>query len=177
MSESLVIAYNPPTANRPGSFGLPPAQVELRPLDLDGTPVADGTIGELAVRSPANFVGYWNEPETTKRTIVDGWLKTGDLGRRDGEGYFWFEGRRKELIIRGGSNIAPQEVESVLVEHEAVAEAGVVGAPDDVYGERVLAFVALCEGRAISENELREFTRQRLADYKVPKLIFFLPVL
>jgi long-chain acyl-CoA synthetase len=175
MSESIIIAFNPSSTNRPGSFGVPATKVELRALDFEGTPVADGEIGELAVRSPANFVGYWNDPETTKRTVVDGWLRTGDLGRRDSEGYFWFEGRRKELIIRGGSNISSQEVEGALVQHPSVMEAGVVGAPDDVYGERVVAFVALCEGRAISETELREFTRQRLADYKVPELIFFLP--
>lgn len=175
MSESLVIAFNPSSANRPGSFGLPAAKVELRTLDFDGTPVPDGEIGELAVRSPANFVGYWNDPEATKRTLVDGWLRTGDLGRRDREGYFWFEGRRKELIIRGGSNISPQEIEEALLQHPLVMEAGVAGAPDDVYGERVVAFVALREGRSISETELREFTRQRLADYKVPEFIFFLP--
>jgi long-chain acyl-CoA synthetase len=177
MSESLVIAFNPISANRPGSFGVPAAKVELRALNFDGTRVADGEIGELAVRSPANFIGYWNDPEATKRTVVDGWLRTGDLGRRDREGYFWFEGRTKELIIRGGSNISPQEVEGALVQHPSVMEAGVVGAPDSVYGERVVAFVASREGRAISEHELREFTRQRLADYKVPEAIFFLPVL
>lgn len=177
MSESLVITSNPASANRPGSLGVPSAKVEVRALDFDGTPVADGEIGELAVRSPANFIGYWNDPEATRRALVDGWLRTGDLGRRDSEGYFWFEGRRKELIIRGGSNISPQEVEGALVQHAAVMEAGVVGAPDGVYGERVVAFVALREGRAICESELREFTRERLADYKVPELVFFLPVL
>jgi long-chain acyl-CoA synthetase len=177
MSESLAIAFNPSSANRPGSLGVPSAKVELRAVDFDGTPVADGEIGELAVRSPANFVGYWNDPEATARTLVEGWLRTGDLGRRDSEGYFWFEGRRKELIIRGGSNISPQEVEGALLQHAAVMEAGVVGAPDDVYGECVVAFVALREGCAISESELREFTRQRLADYKVPERISFLPVL
>ena len=177
MSESLIITFNPPSDKRPGSLGVPATKVDLRALDFEGIPVADGEIGELAVRSPANFVGYWNDPEATKRTVVDGWLRTGDLGRRDGDGYFWFEGRKKELIIRGGSNISPQEVEGALVQHPAVMEAGVVGAPDAVYGERVVAFVALREGRAVAETELREFTRQRLADYKVPELIFFLPVL
>jgi long-chain acyl-CoA synthetase len=177
MSESIVVAFNPTSANRPGSFGVPAAKVELRALDCDGSPVADGEIGELAVRSPANFIGYWNDPEATRQTLVEGWLRTGDLGRRDGEGYFWFEGRRKELIIRGGSNISPQEVEGALLQHAAVREAGVVGAPDDVYGERVVAFVALSERCAVCEGELREFARQRLSDYKVPELIFVLPLL
>jgi long-chain acyl-CoA synthetase len=177
MSESLVIASNPPGAIRTGSIGVPAPTVEIRALDPDGNPVPDGEIGELAVRSPANFVGYWNDPEATGRTLVGGWLRTGDLGRRDGDGYFWFEGRTKELIIRGGSNISPQEVEGALLQHPAVMEAGVVGVPDEVYGERVVAFVALREGRSASESELREFTRQRLADYKVPDRISFLPVL
>jgi long-chain acyl-CoA synthetase len=177
MSESLLIACNPPTSIRPGSIGVPGAKVEIRALDLAGNPVAHGQIGELAVRSPANFIGYWNDAEATQQTLVEGWLRTGDLGRRDGDGYFWFEGRRKELIIRGGSNISPQEVEGALLQHEAVMEAGVIGAPDEVYGERLVAYVALRAERSIGESELQAFTRQQLADYKVPERIFFLPVL
>jgi acyl-CoA synthetase (AMP-forming)/AMP-acid ligase II len=177
MSESLLIACNPPASIRPGSIGIPGAKVEIQAIDLEGTPVPDGEIGELAVRSPANFVGYWNDPEATAQTLVEGWLRTGDLGRRDVEGYFWFEGRRKEVIIRGGSNISPQEVEGALLQHASVMEAGVVGVPDDVYGECVAAFVALRERCSVCESELREFTRQRLADYKVPERISFLPVL
>ena len=154
MSESLVITFNPPSANRPGSLGLPAGKVEVRVLGFDSTPMADGESGELAVRSPANFVEYWEDPEGTKRAVVDGWLRTGDLGRRDADGYFWFAGRRKELIIRGGSNISPQQVEGALLQHPAVVEAGVVGSPDDVHGERVVAFAALSEGHAITEIEL-----------------------
>jgi long-chain acyl-CoA synthetase len=177
MSESLLISCNPPTAIRPGSIGIPAVAVEIAVFDVDGNPLPDGEIGELAVRSPANFVGYWNDPTATSQTMVDGWLRTGDLCRRDGEGYFWFEGRKKEIIIRGGSNISPQEVEGALLQHEAVMEAGVVGAPDAIFGERVVAFVALREGSLICHDKLREFTRQLLADYKVPDRIFFLSVL
>ena len=177
MSESLLISCSPQEAIRPGSIGLPAATVEITVLDMDGKPVPDGVIGELAVRSPANFVGYWNDPDATSQTIVDGWLKTGDLCRRDAEGYFWFEGRKKEIIIRGGSNISPQEVEGALLQHEAVMEAGVVGVRDEILGERVTAFVSLRDGWLICDKELREFTRQRLADYKVPDRIFFLSML
>jgi long-chain acyl-CoA synthetase len=177
MSESLLISANPTSANRPGSIGLPAAKVEVRLVDVEGVPVPEGALGEIAVRSPANFIEYWRDPEATSRTLVDGWLLTGDLGRFDGDGYLWFQGRRKELIIRGGSNISPQEVEEALSQHPAVMEAGVVGAPDSVYGERVMGFVVLGEGLCVTENELREFTRQLLADYKVPEQIVFLSAL
>jgi long-chain acyl-CoA synthetase len=177
MSESLVISINPSSAIRPGSIGLPAANVEVRLLDSSGTAMTNGQVGQIAVRSPANFIGYWNDPDTTNQALVDGWLLTGDLGRRDRDGYLWFEGRTKEIIIRGGSNIAPREVEDVLYQHPAVIEVGVVGAPDVIYGERVVAFVALREKSSVTESELREFSRQRLADYKVPERFVFLPVL
>ncbi len=177
MSESILITGNPVASIRAGSIGIAAVSVDLLVLDMDGTPLPDGKIGELAVRSPANFVGYWNDSEATERTLVGGWLRTGDLCRRDGEGYIWFEGRRKEIIIRAGSNISPQEVEGALLQHVAVMEAGTVGMPDEVCGERVVSYVALREGQSASESELREFTRERLADYKVPERIFFLPVL
>jgi long-chain acyl-CoA synthetase len=177
MSESMIICFNPRSANRPGSIGIPPADVEVRLLDLDGNPVADGASGEIAVRSPANFIEYWRDSEATERTLVDGWLLSGDLARFDRDGYLWFEGRKKELIIRGGSNISPQEVEEALYQHPAVREVGVVGAPDAVHGERVVAFAVSGKDLSVTENELREFARQRLADYKVPDRIIFLPVL
>ncbi|PWU03204.1 MAG: hypothetical protein C5B51_19370, partial [Terriglobia bacterium] len=102
---------------------------------------------------------------------------TGDLGRRDAEGYHWFEGRKKEIIIRGGSNISPQEVEAAIYSHPAVLEAAVIGMPDPVFGEKVIAFVALRKGLAAAEGELREYALKRLADYKVPERVLFLPEL
>jgi long-chain acyl-CoA synthetase len=101
-------------------------------------------------------------------------MHTGDLASRDNDGYYWFKGRLKQLIIRGGSNISPQEVEEALYQHPAVLEAGVIGAPDPVYGEMVVAFVALREGRQATPVELHQFVRQRLADYKIPERILFL---
>jgi long-chain acyl-CoA synthetase len=174
MTESVIIAWNRPDGVRNGSIGTAASGVDLRVLDFDGVPVAEGEIGELAVRSPSVFVGYWNDPAATASTLVEGWLMTGDLVRRDRDGYIWFRGRRKEVIIRGGSNVSPQEVEEALYQHPAVMEAGVIGVPDELYGERVVACVSLREGKVASEEELKEFVKDRLADYKVPEWIAFL---
>jgi long-chain acyl-CoA synthetase len=139
--------------------------------------LADGHVGELQVQSPANCVGYWDDPEATAATFDGGWLRTGDLVRRDGDRFYWFAGRVKQIIIRGGSNISPQEVEEALYRHPAVLEAGVVGLPDPIHGEKVIAFVALREGLAPEETALREFVRSHIADYKTPERILFVPVL
>ena len=133
--------------------------------------------GELQVQSLANCVGYWDDPQATAATFDDGWLRTGDLVRRDTDGFFWFEGRVKQIIIRGGSNISPQEVEEALYHHPAVLEAGVIGMPDPVHGEKVIAFVALRDGFTAGEQELRDLVRSRIADYKIPERILFLPAL
>ena len=177
MTESVVITWNRLGALRPGALGTAADGVALRVLDLSGNPVGDGEIGELAVRSAANFIGYWGDPATTAAALPDGWLLTGDLVRRDADGYFWFEGRRKEVIIRGGSNISPQEVEEALYQHPAVIEVGVIGMPDPIYNEQVVAYISLREGRVAEERELIDFARSRLADYKLPARIFFLPAL
>jgi long-chain acyl-CoA synthetase len=146
----------------------------VRVLDFEGAPVPEGETGELWVHSPANFIGYWNDPAATDAALVDGWLRTGDLVRRNADGFLWFDGRCKEIIIRCGSNISPQEVEEALYQHPAVMEAGVIGVPDEVLGERVVACVTLRDGRAAEEQELIDFARERLADYKVPERIVFL---
>jgi long-chain acyl-CoA synthetase len=117
--------------------------------------------------------GYWHDPDATANALRNGWFHTGDLATRDADGYYWFAGRKKEIIIRGGSNISPQEVEAVLYQHPAVEEAGVVGRPDPVWGETVIAFVALRSGHTVAEAELIAFARERLADYKLPESIRF----
>lgn len=170
MTESCPIMWNTSDDVRAGSVGRPRNGVEVKLVPLIG---GDSEVGEIAVRSPANFSGYWRDPEATAATIRDGWLYTGDLARRDEDGYYWFAGRLKQLIIRGGSNIAPQQVEDVLLQHPAVLEAGVIGLPDPVWGQRVGAFVSLREGCALTEDELQCFARQFLADYKVPETIWF----
>ena len=177
MTETWPIAINPKLAIRPGSLGIPSAGVEVGIVDAGDTNLADGETGEIVVRSRANCVGYWNDPAATEALLRGGWLYSGDLGSRDSDGYLWFKGRKKQIIIRAGSNISSQEVEEVLYHHPAVFEVAVVGAPDPVYGELVMAFVSLRKGAAPAEQELREYARRSLADYKVPERIYFLPEL
>jgi acyl-CoA synthetase (AMP-forming)/AMP-acid ligase II len=164
MSESVVLTWSRPEAIRQGSMGQAACGVELRVLDT----------GELAVRSPSLFHSYWLDPESTRAAFVDGWFVTGDLMRLDADGYLWFEGRRKEVIIRGGSNISPQEVEEAVYRHPAVMEVGVIGVPCEVYGQRVVACVSIRAGQSATESEIQEFARLYLADYKVPERIVFL---
>ena len=174
MTETLPITLNPKGALRPGSMGVSKQGFELRIVDSAGQNVGDNETGEVVVRSAANCVGYWSDPAATEAVIVDGWLRTGDLASRDADGYYWFKGRKKQIIVRAGSNISPQEVEEALYLHPAVQEAGVVGAPDILYGEQVVAFVVARIGHTVDEETLRQFVRQRLADYKVPERIVFL---
>jgi long-chain acyl-CoA synthetase len=178
MTETLPTTYNRKGSVRLGSMGMRPEGCELRIVDPSGCDVAVGETGEILVRSATNCIGYWNDPDSTRTAIdKDGWFHTGDLGSTDSDGYYWFKGRLKQIIIRGGSNISPQEVEGALYQHPAVLEAGVVGAPDATYGEVVLAFVALRNGQTVDEAELRAFAKQRLADYKLPERIVFLDAL
>jgi long-chain acyl-CoA synthetase len=175
LTESLPLIVKPADTIAPGSMGR--ALSELRIVDPGVRDVPDGATGEIIARSPNNCIGYWNDPVATAELLRDGWLHTGDLAERDSEGNYWFRGRLKQLIIRAGSNISPQEVEEILYQHPAVFEAGVVGKPDPVYGETVAAFVALRPGANADESELLEFARQRLADYKTPETIVILPEL
>jgi long-chain acyl-CoA synthetase len=166
---------NPADAIRSGSLGKPLQGVEIRVVDAEGEDVSDGQIGEFIVRSPARFAGYWDDPAATREAVRDGWMYTGDLGRRDADGYLWFEGRKKEIIIRDGVNISPQEVEEAIYNHPAVLEVAVIGTPDPVgvHGERLLAFVTLRDGQTVGEQELRDLARQQLADFKVPERFVF----
>jgi acyl-CoA synthetase (AMP-forming)/AMP-acid ligase II len=177
MTESAPVMLNPASAIRTGSIGVPVPGVSVRLIDPQGCEVKEGETGEVLVGSPANCAGYWNDPEATAQVFDDGWLRTGDLARRDADGYYWFKGRLKQLIIRGGANISPQEVEEALYQHRAVMEAGVIGAPDSVYGEVPVAFVAVRAGHALTEDELRAHARELLADYKVPERILFVEAL
>ena len=177
MTEIAPITWNPPGKIRTGSIGVPLEGVLLRVVDADGNEVKPGEVGELIVKCPGNMIGYWNNPEATAEVLREGWLYTGDLVKQDGEGYCWFEGRKKELIIRGGSNISPQEVEAVLYQHPAVAEAGVIGIPDETWGEVVVAYVAQREEVSATEGELIEFAKEQIAAHKVPEKVFFLPSL
>jgi long-chain acyl-CoA synthetase len=137
--------------------------------------VPAGEEGEILVRSAAAMNGYWEDSAATAATIQDGWLRTGDLGRVDQDGYYWFVGRKKEIIVRGGCNISPLEVEEALYQHPAVREVGVIGAPDAALGEVVHAFVALKDNTSATEKDLKQFLAAGVAAYKVPETITFLP--
>jgi long-chain acyl-CoA synthetase len=178
MTEVVPYSINPVFgAKKIGSIGPPAPGMSLRLVDDLGSDVPEGEVGEVLVKSEATMIGYWQDPEATAATLQEGWLRTGDLARRDEDGYYWFVGRKKEIIIRGGSNISPVEVEGALYEHPAVREAAVVGVPSPTWGEVVHAYVALQDGTATSEAELQQFLQERLAAYKVPEAIHFLPEL
>ena len=175
MTEAYNYAMNPPFgAKRIGSFGRPSDGAELRLVGSDGRDAAEG---EILVRSDAMARGYWNNPAATADAWREGWLVTGDLARRDADGWYWFVGRRKQIIIRGASNIAPGEVEAVLLQHPSVAAAGVVGAPDPRDGHVPVAFVEARAGAVVDPEALRAFVAARLAAYKVPVRITVLDVL
>ena len=174
-TETGLVALNwSDAASRVGSFGRPIHGVDIAIVDDNGAPVSAGTEGELLVRSSSNMAGYWNDPVATNLALEHGWFHSGDLVREDCEGFLWFGGRKKEVIVRGGSNISPREVEAVLYQHDAVSEAGVVGPPDEIWGQRVVAFVSRRPGQAVSADQLIAFVAERLAAYKTPEEIVFL---
>jgi malonyl-CoA/methylmalonyl-CoA synthetase len=161
---------------RPGSVGLPLPGIELRVLGAEGHPVADGEDGEIAVRGPQVFSGYRGDEEATAGSFwPGGWFRTGDIGRVDPvDGFLSITGRAKELIISGGMNVYPREVELALEEAPGVARAAVVGVPSERWGEEVVAAVVCAPGAAVDETELIEFARERLAPYKRPKRVVLL---
>lgn len=152
--------------------GLPQPGCEVRLLDSDGKDVPLGEVGQVFVRSPWFFAGYWNKPEATEEAFRDGWCTVGDLGRQDDEGYFYIVDRLKNVIITGGQNVFPREVEDTLYRHKAVHEVAVVGRPDEYWGEAVVAFVSFKPGMTASPEELIAFCKEDMSGYKVPKDIF-----
>ncbi len=174
MTEAVPTCFNRRDRINTGSAGEPAEGVDVRILDEHGREAPVGKAGEMVVRHPGTAVGYWNDSQATSDAIRDGWLYTGDLALKDNDGFYWFAGRKKEIIIRGGSNISPQEVEEVLLKHPAVFQAGVVGTPDPTWGESIVAFVCPHENASCDEQELIDFAKQHLADYKTPEQIHFL---
>jgi long-chain acyl-CoA synthetase len=174
LSESSPVAsFNHADRERkPGSIGTPINGVEMKVVDDGGEEVAQGEVGEILIKGYNVMKGYWQRPDATEETIVDGWLHTGDMGRVDEDGYFFIVDRKKELIIRGGYNVYPREIEEVLYEHPAVREAAVLGVPHDEYGEEVGAAVALKEGEEATPEELRDFVKEQVAAYKYPRVIW-----
>ena len=156
-----------------GSIGKPLGDVEVRIFDEYGEPVAAGETGEIAARGTRLMKGYWNQEDATTETIRDGWLFTGDLGYQDEDGYIYLAGRAKDFIKRGGEMVSPEEVEQVLQSHDAIEEAAIIGVPDLDWGERVRALVVLKDGAVVSEEDISEYCRQRLASFKKPESVIF----
>jgi crotonobetaine/carnitine-CoA ligase len=157
-----------------GSIGRACPDVDLQIVDDQGVPLPDGETGELLIRAPGMMLGYLGRPEETAATLVDGWLHSGDLVHREEDGFVYFHGRKKEMIRRGGENLSPAEIESVLSTHPGVGQAAVIPVPDDLMGEEVMAVVRVAEGMEAPEpRELAEFCAARLARFKVPRFISF----
>jgi long-chain acyl-CoA synthetase len=168
---SAVVSAETVEEHRPGSVGKPLPHAEVAILDPDGNVVEEG---EICVRGAGVMLGYWHDEELTARTVRDGWLHTGDVGRLDADGFLYVVDRMKDLIIRGGFNVYPRDVEDVLLEHPAVQVAACVGKPDGERGEEVVAAVQLVPGQEASGTELVEFARARLAKYKYPREVVVL---
>ena len=177
MTEVIPYTLNPQADNRVGSIGKAAQGMKLRLVDEQGRDAPQDKVGEILVKSAAMMKGYWNNSEATNAALTNGWLHTGDLAWRDKDGYYWFISRKQDIIVRGGSNISPLEVEEILYQHPAIREVAVIGMPDANWGEVVQAFVALKIGSSITKATLQEFVSQKLAAYKVPETFFFLPEL
>jgi long-chain acyl-CoA synthetase len=170
---SPVASFNHPDRQRkPGSIGTPIQGVEMRLVGPGGEDVPAGEVGEIAIRGHNLMKGYWRREQATSEAVPDGWLRTGDLARQDEDGYFFIVDRKKDLIIRGGYNVYPREVEEVLYEHPAVAEAAVVGVAHPTHGEEVGAAVVLKPGAEATPAELQAFCKERIAAYKYPRHVW-----
>jgi len=171
---SPVASFNHPDKERKiGSIGTPIEGVEMKVVDDDGNDIEQGEVGEIVIKGHNIMKGYWKREEATQESIKDGWFATGDMGKIDEDGYFFIVDRKKELIIRGGYNVYPREIEEVLYEHPAIEEAAVIGVPDDNMGEEVGAAVVLKKGESLSEDELRDYVKEQVASYKYPRKIWF----
>jgi long-chain acyl-CoA synthetase len=172
---SPVASFNHPDRERKaGSIGTPIEGVEMQIWDDDGNELAQGEVGEIVIRGHNLMKGYWERPDATDAVIdADGWFRTGDMAKVDEDGYFFIVDRKKDLIIRGGYNVYPREVEEVLYEHPAVQEAAVVGIPDDSLGEEVAAAVVLKEGESADATEIKAYVKEQVAAYKYPRKIWF----
>jgi long-chain acyl-CoA synthetase len=172
---SPVASFNHPDRERkPGSIGTPIEGVEMQVWDDQGNEVAQGEVGEIVIRGHNVMKGYWQRPEATAKAIdSEGWFRTGDMAKIDEDGYFFIVDRKKDLIIRGGYNVYPREVEEVLYEHPAIQEAAVVGVPDESLGEEVGAVVVLKEGESLDAHGVKAYVKEQVAAYKYPRKVWF----
>ena len=172
---SPVASFNhPDKENKAGSIGTPIEGVEMMLVDDDHNEVPDGEVGEIAIKGHNIMKGYWEREEATAEAIVDGWFFSGDMGKRDDDGYYFIVDRKKELIIRGGYNVYPREIEEVLYEHSSVQEAAVIGVPHDELGEEVGAAIVLKEGEDVDADAIKAHVKEQVAAYKYPRQVWFL---
>jgi long-chain acyl-CoA synthetase len=165
---------HPHQVRKPGSIGTPLEKVEMRIVDEEDNEVPQGEVGEIVIRGHNIMKGYWERPEATAEAIRDGWFHSGDMGRVDEDGYFYVVDRKKDMIIRGGYNVYPREVEELLYEHPAIREAAVLAVPHPQWGEEVGAAVVLEPGAEVAPEEISAWVRERIAAYKYPRVVWFL---
>jgi long-chain acyl-CoA synthetase len=176
LSETSPVACSnhPDKERKPGSIGTPIEGVEMRVVDEDDKPVEQGEVGEIVIRGDNVMKGYWQRPDATAEAMRGGWFHSGDMARTDEDGYFYIVDRKKDLIIRGGYNVYPREVEEVLYEHPKIREAAVVGVPHEEWGEEIGAAVVLHDGEQLSPEEVSAYVKDRIAAYKYPRIVWFL---
>jgi len=176
LSETSPVACSnhPDKERKAGSIGTPIEGVEMRVVDEDGNPVEQGEVGEIVIRGHNIMKGYWQRPDATAEAMRGGWFHSGDMARTDEDGYFYIVDRKKDLIIRGGYNVYPREVEEVLFEHPKIREAAVVGVPHDEWGEEIGAAVVLHGGEELAPEEVSAYVKERIAAYKYPRVVWFL---
>jgi fatty-acyl-CoA synthase len=160
-----------------GSVGLPVFHGEVRIVNKTGKEVRPGEVGEIIVKGPTLMSGYWNRPELAAETIRDGWLYTGDLARADEEGYIYIVDREKDMYISGGENVYPAEIEKVLHTHPKIFDAGIVGIPDEKWGEVGKAFIVLKPAETMGNGEVFGFLKGKVAEYKIPKVVEYVEAL
>jgi long-chain acyl-CoA synthetase len=169
-----VVAFNQLyRPSKPGTVGFPVFGVDIRCVDEDGRPVASGERGEVVVRGPSVMKSYYNRPEATAEAMRNGWFHTGDIGVLDSEGYLAIVDRKKDMILRGGFNVYPRELEDVIITHPDVSMAAVVGVPDERLGEEVKAFIVKKPGAVLTEEELIAWCREQFASFKYPRMVEF----
>jgi long-chain acyl-CoA synthetase len=176
LSETSPVAStnHPGRPRKPGSIGTPLREVEMKVVDEDDNEVAQGEVGEIVIRGHNVMKGYWQRPDATEEAMRGGWFHTGDMAKVDEDGYFFIVDRKKDLIIRGGYNVYPREVEEILYEHPKIREAAVLGVPHDQWGEEIGAAVVLHEGEELSAEEVSDYVKERIAAYKYPRLVWFM---
>lgn len=168
-----VPAGSPEQTKRLASAGFARTDVEVRVFDLDDRELPPGETGEIVTRSDLVMKGYWRNPTATAETLRGGWLHTGDMGYMDEQGYLFIMDRSKDMIISGGENIYPREIEEVLIRHPAVREVAVIGVPDPKWGEAIKAVVSIVQGRSVTAEELVAFCKDNIAGYKKPRSVDF----